>query len=129
MNKGFSLVELMIVIVIIGMLAAVSIPIYNNAVARRDAILSERVETVDGHSYINGVEIEVLPPELSLVNIERLPVPSHWVAETVDLSVIMHDCYFVIYRDPGYDNLYMVQVVLKHESMEILSVSTTRVGL
>jgi len=123
-SKGFELIELIMVSVIIGILVAVAIPIINNKADAKFGI----VETVDGQSFINGVEIQVLPPDPSLVDIERLPVPSPWVAETIDVSAIMHDCYFVIYRDPDSKFRYMVQVVLKYESTEILSVSTTRIG-
>jgi prepilin-type N-terminal cleavage/methylation domain-containing protein len=61
-EKGFTLVELMVVVVIIGILVAIAIPIYNNvtANAKRNTV-EANLRTIDGSIQIYAAETGSLP--------------------------------------------------------------------
>jgi len=58
-RKGFTLVELMVVVVIIGVLASIAVPVYNNATQRAErSAVEANLRTIDGaimqYQAING---------------------------------------------------------------------------
>ncbi|HBI26232.1 MAG TPA: hypothetical protein DDY25_00665, partial [Peptococcaceae bacterium] len=48
-NKGFTLVELMVVLLILGILVAIAIPIYNNVTGKANLnAIAANLRTIDG---------------------------------------------------------------------------------
>jgi prepilin-type N-terminal cleavage/methylation domain-containing protein len=69
-NKGFTLVELMVVLLIIGILIAIAIPIYNSTQAKaKEKACQANLRTIDGAITQYAASEDV---EINSVNIENI---------------------------------------------------------
>jgi prepilin-type N-terminal cleavage/methylation domain-containing protein len=67
-QKGFTLVELMVVVVIIGILVAIAIPVYNNVTAKANrGAVEANLRTLDGAiSQYGAVNDQAVPDQTQL---------------------------------------------------------------
>lgn len=85
-NKGFTLIELMIVVAIIGTLAAIAIPIYNGYVIRSQ-LVAAYAEVNKARSWYEVIITNgARPADFTLANMD-LPVSSHFCLFTVHAPV------------------------------------------
>jgi prepilin-type N-terminal cleavage/methylation domain-containing protein len=68
-EKGFTLVELMVVVVIIGILVAIAVPIYNTVTARATAgAIEANIRTLQGAVMMYHASFDVYPDDIALLN-------------------------------------------------------------
>lgn len=68
-EKGFTLVELMVVVVIIGILVAIAVPIYNNVQGRaEEAAIEANERTLDGAWMVYQADQGTWPTEYITVD-------------------------------------------------------------
>lgn len=64
-QKGFTLVELMVVVVIIGILVAIAIPVYNNTLdSAKEKADAANIRTIEGAVVMYLSEVGELPDDL-----------------------------------------------------------------
>ena len=94
-EKGFTLVELMVVVVIIGILVAIAIPIYNNvtANAKRNTV-EGNLRTIDGAIQIYAAEEGSFPTESDgseITGVYLTTWPEGPDATTYDIDIVAED--------------------------------------
>ena len=121
-KKGFSLVELMIVVVIMAILVAVAVPIYNavSANARAKTCIDNQrtlITTVNNHISLHGVQNEVGTVTFSTNDDERGYISAHTgISETFYNKIV--SLFNIVPCCPVQGGELVLTITLKNNSID-----------